>query len=372
MMRDNRLHKNIDIPLLILTYGLAFFGVLIIYSVTHGDATPYHKRQLVWIVLGTAGLIAATLVDYHLYARFDRYIYGFNLVSLAIVLKFAHGINGAARWINIAGFKFQPSEFAKLCVILTLAIFLARHHDTIREPKTFLLSLLHIAVPMVLIFKQPDLGTALVLLAIWFGMVFMAGAKVKHLAVLVLTGVLLFATLWHTGKIIKGYQRQRLVTWYESLSDPDANKGGAGYHVSQARVAIGSGQMWGKGLLHGSLVRGGYVPEKQTDFIFSDIGEELGFGGTLILAILYGGLLLRGVQVIRAADEDILGKLIASGVVSMLAFHVVENIGMNIGIMPVAGVPLPFISAGGSNMLTLMTCIGLLQSITRNRHQLLF
>ena len=118
--------------------------------------------------------------------------------------------------------------------------------------------------------------------------------------------------------------------------------------------------------------RGGYVPEKQTDFIFSDIGEELGFVGTLVLAILYGGLLLRGVQVIRAADEDVLGKLIASGIVSMLAFHVVENIGMNIGIMPVAGVPLPFISAGGSNMLTLMTCIGLLQSITRNRHQLLF
>jgi rod shape determining protein RodA len=371
-MRDNSLRKSIDLPLLVLTYGLAFFGVLIIYSVTHGDTTPYHKRQLLWIVLGTAGLIAATLVDYHFYVRFSRYIYGFNLISLAVVLKFAHGINGAARWINIAGFKFQPSEFAKLCVILTLAIFLTKHHDTLHEPKIFLLSLLHIAVPMVLIFKQPDLGTALVLLAIWFGMVFIAGAQIKHLLVLVLTGVLLFATLWHTGKIIKGYQRQRLVTWYASMSEPDANKTKEGYHVWQAHVAIGSGGMWGKGLLHGSLVRGGYVPEKQTDFIFTDIGEELGFAGTLVLAVLYAGLLFRGVQTIRTADEDILGKLIASGVVSMLAFHVVENIGMNIGLMPVAGVPLPFISAGGSNMLTLMTCIGLLQSVTRNRHQLLF
>ena len=372
MMRDNRLHKNIDIPLLVLTYGLALFGVLIIYSVTHGDATPYHKRQLLWIVLGTVGLAAASLVDYHLYERFGRYIYGFNLISLAVVLKFAHGINGAARWINIAGFKFQPSEFAKLCVILTLAIFLTKHHDTLHTPKTFLLSLLHIALPMVLIFRQPDLGTALVLLAIWFGMVFMAGAKVKHLLLLVLTGVLLFAMLWHSGKIIKGYQRQRLVTWYKSLFEPDDDKNKEGYHVWQAHVAIGSGQMWGKGLMQGSLVHGGYVPEKQTDFIFTDIGEELGFAGTLLLAILYGGLLWRGVQVIRVADEDILGKLIASGVVSMLAFHVVENIGMNIGIMPVAGVPLPFISAGGSNILTLMACIGLLQSITRNRHQLLF
>ncbi len=372
MMRDNRLHKNIDIPLLVLTYGLALFGVLIIYSVTHGDATPYHKRQLLWIVLGTVGLVAATLVDYHFYERFGRYIYGFNLVALTVVLKFAHGINGAARWINIAGFKFQPSEFAKLCVILTLAIFLTKHQETLHTPRTFLLSLLHIAVPMALIFKQPDLGTALVLLAIWCGMVFIAGAKIKHLLVLVMTGVLLFAMLWHTGKIIKGYQRQRLVTWWDQLTNPDADKSSKGYHVWQAHVAIGSGQMWGTGLMHGSLVRYGYVPEKQTDFIFSDIGEELGFVGTLILAILYGGLLWRGVQVIRAAEEDMLGKLIATGVVSMLAFHVVENIGMNIGIMPVAGVPLPFISAGGSNMLTLMACIGLLQSITRNRHQLLF
>jgi rod shape determining protein RodA len=372
MLRDNRLRKNIDIPLLVLTYGLAFFGVLIIYSVTHGDTTPYHKRQLLWIVLGTAGLIAGTLVDYHFYTRFERYIYGFNLLALAVVLKFAHGINGAARWINLAGFKFQPSEFAKLCVILTLAIFLTKHHDTIREPKTFLLSLLHIVVPMALIFKQPDLGTALVLLAIWFGMVFMAGARVKHIAILILTGLLLFFTLWHTGKIIKGYQRQRIITWYESMSDPDANKKKEGYHVWQARVAIGSGQMWGKGLMQGSLVRGGYVPEKQTDFIFTDIGEELGFAGTLVLSVLYAGLLLRGVQVIRLADEDILGKLIATGIVSMLAFHVVENIGMNIGLMPVAGVPLPFISAGGSNILTLMTCIGILQSVSRHQHQLLF
>ncbi len=371
-MLDNRLRKKLDLPLLALTYCLALFGVLIIYSVTHGDTTPYHKRQLLWIVLGTGGLIAGTLVDYHLYTRFVRYIYVFNLLSLAVVLKFAHSINGAARWINIAGFKFQPSEFAKLCVILTLAIFLTKHHDTIHEVKTFLFSLLHVAVPMALIFKQHDLGTALVLLAIWFGMVFVAGAKSKHLAVLLVTGVLLFGGLWQTGKIIEGYQRQRLVTWYDSLFDPDADKNKTGYHVSQARVAIGSGGMWGKGLLHGSLVRGGYVPEKQTDFIFTDIGEELGFAGTLFLVVLYGLLLFRGVLVIRSADEDMLGKLIGAGVVSMLAFHVVVNIGMNIGLMPVAGVPLPFISAGGSNMLTLMTCVGLLQSITRNRHQLLF
>ncbi len=371
-MQDRSLSAKADVPLLALTYSLALFGVLIIYSVTHGDATPYHKRQILWIVLGTCGLIATTLLNYHLYTRFVNFIYGFNLLSLAVVLKFAHSINGASRWINIAGFKFQPSEFAKLCVILTLAIYLTRNHDTVHEVKTFLLSLLHVAVPMALIFKQHDLGTALVLLAIWFGMVFMAGAKLKHIVVLSLTGLLLFAALWHTGRIIEGYQRQRLVTWYDSLFDPDADKNKTGYHVSQARVAIGSGGMWGKGLMHGSLVRGGYVPEKQTDFIFTDIGEELGFAGTLFLAILYAGLLFRGVQVIRSADEDILGRLIGTGVVSMLAFHVVVNIGMNIGLMPVAGVPLPFISAGGSNMLTLMTCIGLLQSISRARHHLLF
>ena len=196
----------------------------------------------------------------------------------------------------------------------------------------------------------------------------MAGAKWQHLIAIFCTGILLFAGLWISGKGIKQYQKDRL----NILGNVDIAKSGAGYHVYQARIAIGSGGLWGKGYLHGTQVHGGYIPEKQTDFIFTNVGEELGFVGAVSLTIGFALLLLRGAFVIAAADEDLLGKLMATGIVTMLAFHVIVNIGMNIGIMPVAGVPLPLISSGGSNMLTTLLCIGLLQSVSLHRHQLLF
>jgi rod shape determining protein RodA len=368
MTIQTRLRKNLDIPLLLLTYVLAIVGVIMIYSATHGDAAAFHKKQILWMCLGTVGLFAATWLDYHLYARFARQMYVVNLLLLVIVLKFAHSVNGAGRWIRIAGFPFQPSESAKLFVILTLAAFLARRHETIREVKTLLLSLAYVLAPALLILKQPDLGTALVLIAIWFGMVFMAGARLKHLAILVVGSLLIFMGLWQSGKVIKEYQKARIIT----LVNPESDTSKAGWHVKQARIAIGAGGVWGKGLLHGSAAQGHWVPEKQTDFIFTDIGEELGFVGTVTLTVLYGLLLFRGYFIIAAADEDIFGKLIASGIVAMLAFHIIVNVGMNIGILPVAGIPLPLISAGGSNMLMTLACIGLLQSVSIHRHELMF
>jgi rod shape determining protein RodA len=368
MTIETRLRKNLDIPLLLLTYLLAIIGVVMIFSATHGDTAAFYKKQMLWICFGTVGLVAAAWLDYHLYARFARQMYVVNLLLLLVVLKFAHNVNGAGRWIRIAGFPFQPSESAKLIVILTLGAFLARRHETIQEVKTLLLSLGYVLVPALLILKQPDLGTALVLMAIWFGMVFMAGAKVKHLAILVFGSLLIFMALWQSGKVIKEYQKARIIT----LINPESDTSKAGWHVKQARIAIGAGGVWGKGLLHGMAAQGHWVPEKQTDFIFTDIGEELGFVGTVTLTALYGLLLVRGYSIIATADEDIYGKLIATGIVAMLAFHVIVNIGMNIGILPVAGIPLPLISAGGSNMLMTLTCIGLLQSVSVHRHELMF
>jgi rod shape determining protein RodA len=256
---------------------------------------------------------------------------------------------------------------AKLAIILTLAIFLTRHQERIHEPKTLFKSLLLILLPVVLIYKQPDLGTTLVIIASWFGMVYIAGAKIKHLIALVMAGLLLFCTLWFSGKL-NDFQKRRILDFVF----PQRDVKGSGYHVAQARIAIGSGQMWGKGLFQSTQVRGGYIPEKQTDFIFTTIGEELGFVGSVAVVLLFAGLFLRGVMIMAAADEDPLGKLIAAGIVTMLAFHTIENIGMNVGVMPVAGVPLPFISSGGTNLFLNLTCIGLLQSISLNRHQLLF
>ncbi|HZO92078.1 MAG TPA: rod shape-determining protein RodA [Chthonomonadaceae bacterium] len=368
-MLSARLRKNLDVPLLALTYLIAALGVIVIFSATRGDPTPFYKKQILWMAVGTVGLAAAAFIDYHHYARFSRHLYALNLLLLALVSsgKLSHAAKGAARWINIGGFQLQPSEFAKLFLIITLAVFLAKRHESIKQGKTLLLSFLYIAVPVALIFKQPDLGTALVILAIWFGMIYMAGARILHLIAILLAGVLLFTGLWYSGKL-KDYQKNRLI----SFVNPEADPKETGYHVLQARIAIGSGGMWGKGLGHSTQVRGGYVPEKQTDFIFTDVGEELGFVGSVTVTLLYAALLLRGVFIIAAADEDILGKLMATGVVTMFAFHVIVNIGMNIGIMPVAGVPLLFFSYGGSNMIVALASIGLLQSIAMHRHQLLF
>ena len=367
-MLDTRLNKRIDLPLLGLTYLLGIFGIIIVYSATHSDPNAAYKKQIVWLILGSIALFTTTTVDFHLSARFQKHIYIFNLFLLTVVLKAGTNINGASRWIRIGPFPFQPSEFAKLFVILTLAAFLTRRYNRIRQPGTLILSLLYVLVPMALIFKQPDLGTALVLLAIWVGMVFMAGAQIKHLAALFLCGVLLFTGIWVSGKGLHDYQKRRLL----NIVDPGSDPKGTGYHVLEARIAIGSGGFLGKGFLHSTQVSGNYIPEKQTDFIFTDIGEELGFVGGVSVTLLYALLLFRGTMIVAAAEEDILGKLIAAGIVTMIAFHVILNIGMNIGIMPVAGVPLPLISAGGSNMILTLICIGMLQSISRYRHQLLF
>ena len=367
MILDSRLRRNLDWPLFALTYIIAIFGVVILFSLTRFDPSVNYRKQILWLAIGTAGMIGATAVDYHVYARFAKQFYIANIVLLLIVMRFAPHVKGAARWIRVAGFQFQPSEFAKLAVILTLTVFLAKRRETIGEWRTLLASFGYIAVPAALIFKQPDLGTALVVLAIWGGMVFVAGAKLKHMAVFAVIGLTLFVGLWHFG-VLKEFQKERI----RVVLGQNADAKGTGYHVYQARIAIGSGGMWGKGLLRSTQVRGGYIPEKDTDFIFTSVGEQLGFVGSVALTGLYAILLLRGTQIIAAADEDYFGKLIATGVTTMLAFHVIVNIGMNIGVMPVAGVPLPLVSAGGSNMILTLVCIGLLQSVLRHRHQLLF
>jgi rod shape determining protein RodA len=351
----------------LLTYAVAAFGVVMLFSTTHLDHPVFYIKQIVWIVIGSVGLCATTLIDYHVYIRFSRQIYTVNLVLLALVLKFA-AVNGAARWIRVAGFEFQPSESAKLLVILALGAFLVRHHESIQDPRTLFQSLGYVLVPALLIFKQPDLGTALVILSIWFSMVFMAGAKVQHLALLLVVGSLLFAGLWHSGKVISNYQKNRLLNYVH----PETNTASTGYHVYRARIAIGSGGVWGKGLLKSTQVQGGYIPEKQTDFIFTDVGEELGFVGSVALTLLYGCLLLRGYVVVASAEDDLYGKLISTGIVTMIAFHVIVNIGMNIGILPVAGVPLPLVSSGGSNVLVTLASIGLLESVAVHRHRMLF
>jgi rod shape determining protein RodA len=223
------------------------------------------------------------------------------------------------------------------------------------------------AIPMVLILKQPDLGTSLVLMSIWFGMLYIAGARVKHLALILAVGALMAFVAWHVPGVLKDYQKARLT----SFINPEADPRGSGYHIKQSRIAIGSGQFTGKGLFKGTQSQLRFIPEQHTDFIFTIVGEEIGFLGSSILMLLYFGLMWRGASIL-SETEDYLGRLIAAGILSMFLFHILVNLGMTMGIMPVTGVPLPLFSYGGSNMLANLTAIGLLMGIYVKRHKIAF
>jgi rod shape determining protein RodA len=299
--------------------------------------------------------------------RFAGPLYTLNLAALVLVRFVGHTSHGAARWISLGPVQIQPSEFAKVILIGTLALFLVKHSETIRTWPTVLHSLLHIGVPMLLIAAQPDLGTALVLLAIWFGMMAVGGARASHLLLILIAGAVMFAGMWHFGIVLKDYQKNRL----EVFLNPDADPRDAGYHLHQSEIAIGSGQISGEGYGRGAQSNGNFIPEQHTDFIFTIVGEEGGFTGCLVLLALYLLVLERGVAAM-ADCEDKLGQLLAAGVLSLLTFHIVVNTGMTLGIMPVVGVPLPFFSYGLSSLLVNMAAVGLLLSVAARKHRVMF
>lgn len=365
-MLDARLRKNMDFALLTIMALIVTLGIVTIYSATRDTTARYHVKQLVWFGLGCVAMGGMASVEYTRFTRLAKPLYITNLCLLLLVWRFAPKIKGSARWINIGSFQFQPSEFAKLILIICLAVYILHRLDTIRQLPTLLGSFLYIAVPTALIYKQPDLGTALVLLSIWFGMTYIAGARLRHLALFLVCGIALFSLLWKTGQI-KPYQKNRILVFMNPEIDPKD----AGWQVKQARIAIGSGQVWGKGIGQGTQVQGKFIPENHTDFIFTVVGEEGGFAVSAALVLLYTGLLWRGAVTILHA-EDMLGRLLAAGIVSMYAFHVIVNIGMNIGILPMTGVPLPLFSYGGSSMILNMAAVGLLLGIGMRRNRLMF
>jgi rod shape determining protein RodA len=365
-MLDARLRKNLDLWLLFFALCIVSVGIITLYSTTKDSSLRFYQKQMVWSVAGLIALVGAASIDYARLPRLATWLYGINIVLLVVVMKFAAPVKGAQRWINLGFFQMQPSESAKIILIICLAAFLQRKQEKIKELPTLLASLAYIGAPWFLIFKQPDLGTSLVVMAIWFGMTYIAGAKVKHLLAIIVVGLSLFGLMWKLN-IIKDYQKARLIVFINPQFDPKD----AGYHVIQSRIAVGSGQVWGKGIGQGSQAHGRFIPENHTDFIFTVIGEEGGFFLSTLLIALYGGLLLRGAMVMAQA-EDTLGKLIATGVVSMYAFHIIVNIGMTIGIMPITGVPLPLVSYGGSSLILNLLAIGLLLSVGMRRHRLVF
>jgi rod shape determining protein RodA len=366
----SRFWKNFDWVLFGVTVVLVAIGLLVIWSTSFkatklaGSSDVLH--QAIFAVVGFGAFFFAARTDYRTWIKLTPWLYGLMVTLLVVVLVFSRAVLGAQRWIDFGFFQFQPSEFAKLILIVALAKFFSEHYDQLHRPKYLALSLAYLAVPMVLVMKQPDLGTAMVLVAIWLGMALVS--RVRKLHLLVLAGVGL-ALLPFGLKLLKPFQRARLETFINPTADPLHT----GYNAVQSTITVGSGQIFGRGLAAGSQSQLNFLPSlaQHTDFIFAVLNEKMGFVGGSLLLLLFGVLLYRGVRIAYAA-QDRFGMFLATGVTTMLLFHVFINTGMNMGIAPVTGIPLPLVSYGGTSLIIALAALGLLESVAVRRKKLQF
>jgi len=344
-------------PILLATsLALTVFGVFAVYVAGSEDGEVYALNQVLGFVVGLAGAVPLALMDYRLIKRYLPLVYGIAFAMLLAVDITGISAKGAQRWIDIGPVQFQPSEFAKLVVVVVLAGYFA--DNRLGENQTFLKSLGIISLPALLVFAQPDLGTTLVFGAVFFVMAFVGGAKLYQLGVLAVSGGVLFALALKIG-IIEDYQLARLTAFIDPVAAGTTNEG---YQVFQSKIAIGSGGLTGKGLDVVTLANLGFLPEDHTDFIFSALAERVGFVGGLLLIGLFFVLVWRMLHVATIA-RDRFGVLIAVGIATIFLFHVFVNVGMTMGLMPVTGIPLPFISYGRSSLVVSLISLGLLQSI---------
>ena len=368
MILSKRLLRRTDVTLILAAAAIVVMSLVIIGSATHVN-TPseerywFVQRQGISIIIDIA--LAAFLMnfDYKILQRYGNHFYVFNLVLLVLVMLVGQTALGAQRWIALGPISIQPSEFSKLIMIIALAAMIEKR-DKIDSIVDLVPVAAYVGVPFLLVLKQPDLGTSLVFLAIFFGMVFAAGIRLRLLFGIFATGLAAMPVLWH---FLKDYQKMRIMVFM----DPNVDPLGAGYHIIQSKIAIGSGMLFGKGLFGGTQSQLNFLPENHTDFIFSVVGEELGFVGCTVLLLLYLIVLWRGIRIAQNAS-DTFGRLLAVGITSMIAFHVLVNVGMTMGIMPVTGIPLPLMSYGVSSLTTNIMAIAILLNIQLRRQKLLF
>lgn len=346
--------------LFILTIGLAIFGIVMIFSATRtlGSNTNVIV-QSISLLLGCMLMMIACFFDYEQLKNLVKPIYIFAVALLILVLLVGVGNEswGAKSWIRFGSVGVQPSEIAKICFIVTFSFHLSKVHDDINKPLVLLGLILHIGVFLALIALQPDMGSAMVFLFMFICFLFVAKLSYKYIVPLGILGMVSLPFIYKY--VLSEYQQKRIQVFF----NPDLDPLGRGYNVIQSKIAVGSGQLWGKGYLEGTQNQLGYLPTKYTDFIFSVISEELGFIGAMAVVIALFLIIYKCFKTAQKADNAF-GRYICVGVGSMLLFHVFENIGMCIGLMPVTGIPLPFISYGGSSLIVNMVAIGLVLSVS--------
>jgi rod shape determining protein RodA len=351
--------KGIHWPIFLLSVGITFSSFLFIYSATFRGSENYMMKQFAWLCLGLLSFLSVVTLGYRRFLNMSYLIYFISIVFLVLVLIHGHVRHGAQRWISIGSFILQPSEFCKVATVLVLARFLSDQARKGTQAGSFLTGAFLVIIPIFLILKQPDLGSALVFVPLLIGMLFIWGIRIRYLIGIALLGLTSLPFAWF---LLRPYQQKRLLVFL----DPNADPLGSGYTAMQSKIAVGSGGLVGKGWLHGTQTQLDFVPEHHTDFIFCVIGEEFGFLGSLLLIVLFCCLIGYFIQVMERTT-DLKARILAAGITSMFMFQLLINIGMTIGVAPITGITLPLVSYGGSSMIATFICLGFLTSIHKER-----
>lgn len=353
--------KQCDWVILSMALAVAALGVAEIYSATQYELSEsFYVKQIYFIILGLAVLALVVSLDYRLLSQQVPHIYLVAIISLLLVLFVAPAIHGTRGWIPLGAFKIQPAEFAKVAIVLTIARFLSENRTHFLSSAQILKACLLVGLPLGLILLQPDLGSAITLVPpLALGLV-LGGLRRKWILAGLLVATLITAAGWYS---LKPYQKERVYTFLEPERDPR----GKGYQAIQSRIAMGAGGLLGKGVTQGSQTALGFLPERHTDFIFSVVGEELGFFGSFTILAFYFVIIMRSIRIAQTA-RDKLGVFLALGAVSVLFFHILVNVGMVVGLAPITGIPLPLLSYGGSSMLTTFILLGLIMNVGMRRY----
>lgn len=370
---DRRLIKNFDWITFSLIMTIAIIGIMTIYSATRPplgseEHPDYYLKQILWLFISICVLFVIVSFDYIWLYRFSYPLYGIGILLLLIVLFIGRTSMGAQRWLNIGSISFQPSEFFRIFFILAFSSYLTNMGKNSADKISIKSLFLFCILPLILLIKQPDLGTAILLMSLFVVLSLSKGISKKIITVILIISIISVPFLGHIfWEGLKDYQKNRLTAFI----DPDVDPAGIGYHINQSKVSIGSGGFWGKGYLKGTQGPLRFLPEKHTDFIFSVFAEEWGFVGSIVLLGIYLVLFLRGLDTAMLAKDEF-GRLTALGITSMFFIYFCVNIGMTLGMMPVVGVPLPFMSYGGTALLSNFAAAGILISIRTRRFELFY